>query len=71
MKKIEKLNEYIKKNIELFEEEIYSPIDDPETKKIYAGMPDLETEEEAAERIVDFNEQRKENKTSKIKQRNS
>ena len=34
-------------------------------------MPDLETEEEAAERIVDFNEQRKENKTSKIKKRNS
>ena len=30
-------------------------------------MPNLETEEEAAERIVDFNEQRKENKTSKIK----
>ena len=34
-------------------------------------MPDLETEEEAAERIVDFNGQRKENETSKIKKRNS
>ena len=45
--------------------------DDDEDKKNkeekYADMPDLETEEDAAERIADFHEQKKKSETSKKK----